>query len=497
MALADYYGRAALAASQVLQGFSEAAFREALMDTRAGVCVGDAAARTPEGRTLAELTVRLIARLFPTMTIDAREPSYAKELTALATSINPQIEFVDQASIGISIGDDDAPFERSIFAGSSGWDALVSDEGAVPVGATGNPFGASAAACLAFGELFKSVFKLPRDTRELLFSTFEREPVATAPEISNGPFALDEPVVIVGLGAIGNGAAWALGRALTSGVVYLVDPEEVELSNLQRYVLCGRDDDGRKKVDVAARAFGETIDVRLDALSWSRFARESGHRWEQVLVALDSAKDRRTVQATLPGWVANAWTQPGDLGLSVHGSFSESGACLACLYLPTEAVPSEDQIIADALGVPELLGEVRTLLHSGAGVSPQLADAVARALGLSGDAIALFVGRRVRDLYVEGVCGGALIPLGATGMPHQELHVPLPHQSALAGVLLAAALAHRTLRGTHEPTKITRIDVLGPLGEYLTQPALKAGTGRCICEDPDFVAAFEEKYSRA
>jgi hypothetical protein len=54
-------------------------------------------------------------------------------------------------------------------------------------------------------------------------------------------------------------------------------------------------------------------------------------------------------------------------------------------------------------------------------------------------------GRPIRELYVEGVCGGGLIPLGVIGLPRQELHVPLAHQSALAGVLLASALAKRAV----------------------------------------------------
>ena len=43
---------------------------------------------------------------------------------------------------------------------------------------------------------------------------------------------------------------------------------------------------------------------------------------------------------------------------------------------------------------------------------------------------------------------------------------------------------------------ITRIDVAGPLADFLTQPTLKAGTGLCVCEDQDYLHAFQEKYSQ-
>lgn len=163
------------------------------------------------------------------------------------------------------------------------------------------------------------------------------------------------------------------------------------------------------------------------------------------------------------------------------------------LYLPAGDVPNEDELVAAALGVPGLVADIRTLLHTGDGVPVHIAHAVAAALGLSPDAVASFVGRPIRDLYVEGVCGGALIPLGA-GLPRQELHVPLAHQSAFAGILLAGALFRHGILGVEEPTTVTRIDVIGALGEYLTQPAMKS-SDRCICADSDFLEVYEAKYA--
>ena len=50
------------------------------------------------------------------------------------------------------------------------------------------------------------------------------------------------------------------------------------------------------------------------------------------------------VRRLCPRRVANAWTQPGDLGVSSH-DFLE-GACVNCLYLPDGEQKNEDQIIA-------------------------------------------------------------------------------------------------------------------------------------------------------
>lgn len=133
-------------------------------------------------------------------------------------------------------------------------------------------------------------------------------------------------------------------------------------------------------------------------------------------------------------------------------------------------------------------------MHTGQGLSRRLLEAVAAGLDRPVNDVLVYEGRRVRDLYVEGVCGGGLISLGSTGSPRQELHVPLAHQSALAGVLLAAALVRRSLSVDAEGTSITRIDILGAVSDHLTQPALKAGNGFCICEDSDYLTAYRAKY---
>lgn len=57
-------------------------------------------------------------------------------------------------------------------------------------------------------------------------------------------------VLVVGAGGLGSPAAYYLAAAGV-GTVGLIDPDQVELSNLQRQILHGTPDIGRKKVDSA------------------------------------------------------------------------------------------------------------------------------------------------------------------------------------------------------------------------------------------------------
>lgn len=494
MALADFYNRNAIAASQVLAGFDEVRFKAILEQVRVGIVLGENAADSVEARHMADLLVRLLARVYPTICVRSinSNDEFCNDLIALARKINPNIELALGATVEVVIGDplDTVVAPLRIYLGSEGWTAFASAEGPQRIGTSSNPFGSAVAACLGAANVFRAVFQGDR-------AVLDRNTIFTiaAPETKEVPAKpsgdLGE-LVLVGCGAIGNATAWALSRVPLSGLVHLVDHECIDLGNLQRYVLADRSDEGGFKADVLSRYFSGTLKAAAHQLRLEEFLQRRGHSWPRMLLGLDSARLRRFAQASLPAWIANAWTQPGDLGVSNHDFLN--GACVNCLYLPEHAIENEDQLIAKALGVPEKLQQVRTLLHNGEGVPMDLLSTISTALNLSIDRLLPFQGRPIRSLYVEGFCGGAVIALGANGMPRQEVHVPLAHQSALAGVLLAAEAVKHCLGETERGTTITRIDVMRPVGSHLVQPAQKDPRGICICQDSDYRERYQLKY---
>lgn len=493
--LADYYARSAIAASQVLAGFNESAIRERLEQHLVGLAIGPDAAGKSEGHLLVEMLVRLLARMYPVMAIrsSGRSSVIADEAASLARRINPNIEFSKIPSVEIVVGASPGKTAKwpRIFVGSDNWMAYFGTSEVGPIGTSSNPLGAGAAACFAAANLFRLVFQAEQSRldKKGSFSTLLGKTEKRLTKVPRG--SLGE-IVLVGAGAIGNAAAWSFSRLDAKGVLHLVDHETIELGNLQRYVLTERQDEHSAKVDVLARHFEAGIEVERHGLKFDAFVSGHGYAWDKMLLALDSARDRRAAQASLPRWIANAWTQPGDLGVSVHDF--RNGACVCCLYLPDHALENEDQIVSSALGIPGQLVQVRTLLHNGAGVSRSLLEVIAASRRVPIDVMLPFEGRPIRSLYVEGFCGGAVIPLGGLGTPRQEIHVPLPHQSALAGILLASACVQRALRPTDAGTTVTRTDLMQPLGSYLTQPAAKDPQNRCICQDDDYRAAYVRKY---
>lgn len=496
MSLPPYYQRAAVAMSQILRGYDDEAIRRKLQDTAIGLSFGPQAAQRSDGQALLDLLVRLLARLYPRLVLRGHNAdAHAACLSDLARSINPGIDVAEgsDVTLWVVVGDDvAAPASPFIAAGCRGWRGMVGTK-PVPVTDAGNPFGAGVAAALAAANVFRHIFIGPEllDRSAVLSSTPDGWELPTASKVDIGTAN-----VLCGLGAVGQAVVWALARSDVRGHVDLVDHETVQLDNMQRYVLTAISDEGELKTTLAARHLDARLRVQEHAVQWSEFVARQGYDWDRVACAVDSAHGRRQVQASLPRWICNAWTQSGDLGISRH--LFGHGACLACLYMPRTATPNEDAIIATALGIsePPLLMRVRELLFRNAGAPDDLLAMIAdRRPEIDRTALMQFSGRPLRELYREGFCGGAVLPIGGAGAPQADVHVPVAHQSALAGVLAAAALVTDALGLRPPRSDVLRVDLLRPLPSGVRFLPIGAESG-CFCQDYDYQQRYRAKWPR-
>ena len=245
MAVAPFFDKAALGASQVLQGFDFKAFQEALERQVVGVAF-DEAACSHEGRATLDLTVNLLARLYPSLTFRASGDGEGirADLQSLAKAINPVIvveEDFSRATVVLTVGETPSKLEvPTFYLGSNGWLAKVSQVGPVGSGESGNPYGALAAACFGTANLFRLVFQewLPHGELDhdilLSLDNYERDSLATNSVLE--PADAGE-TYLVGVGAIGNAAVYALARTWdVAGDLHLIDPETVDTTNPQRYL---------------------------------------------------------------------------------------------------------------------------------------------------------------------------------------------------------------------------------------------------------------------
>lgn len=504
MPLADFFDRAAVAASHILLGYDHAAFCARVESTTVGLAFGPDIAQN-DGQHAADLVIRLYARLYPMIVLHVAPgaEASASALEALATSINPKIEVRRGGgttnTIVLGRG---APAVTDAFAliyvGSNDWDALVTSDAPLGFSSSGSPFGAGAAAAIACAHVFSAAFggTSPLGPGILTFSTLEGVSRATSPQLRPEDVNFAQ-TVLVGLGAIGNAVVWALARSGVRGDIVLVDDQTADLGNLQRYVLAERDDVNARKTDIAMRALNGSLRGIPHPRDYATFVALEGYRWNQVVVAVDSVAGRNSVQASLPRRIVNAWTQLENLGVSEHGSFGGPGACLSCLYLPRGVVPSDHELVAGALRIPERVVPVKDLLYNGAAVPDDMLTLIVERFGLAGADIESFRGEPIRVLYANGICGGALVPLEAVDQAsRRHMYVPVAHQSALAGILLAAAAIRQAAFGDAERTLETQIDLRKRITPFTTNIVPADTTGRCICQDPVYVAAYQTKYGK-
>lgn len=506
MALAPFFPRVSTAVASVT-GIRDDELA-ALLDrrpVRLSLAADTADSRGTHGGAL--FLVDLLARLYPVLEMDVPD-SVLRDLERRALAVNPSIELrapsTTKAS-SVTYGSQ-PPQPTDISVAPSGWSIHVDE---IPDSIREpNAFTGLAAGAIAAAELFRLVFR-----RELgMRGRRGRQPgrldlVDHASAVAGMQLDVELPRLhLAGAGAIGQACLHALATAGCRARIVVVDPEIIELSNIQRYVLSTIQDVGRPKVDVAREATRESgLEIGAVQTPWGADER-SGPAQGAVMVALDTARDRIGVAAGLHHRVYNAWTQPDDVGWSRHESFGVD-PCLACLYWPQGQRPNEDEQIAAALHQHRLrilsylvtrapVGTALPLIGQAADLPPPpeaqewlerplLVDLVEQGL-IDETEAGHWTSKSIGDLYSEGICGGGIVRTTLTG-GHADRIVPLAHQSALAGVMLAlqAVLASPALASLRSSSIEQRFDVLAGLPQVIDRPRQR--TPACICSDPDYI----------
>jgi hypothetical protein len=518
VSLPRFLERVVDATAPLLGGLDRDAVKAKLETSSVTLLAGELTEREP-GHAGFLFAANLVARLYPRICLIG-SPDLVREATAEIVLINPRADVTlstdekSKATLGYEVSVDNG---AAVSVAARGWNVYVDqpiecdlddDQAVVPA--------ALLAAVLGVGELFRIVFADELGHRgrsqpapaafNVVTLGAPRGALPTATDIPTGEFRL------IGAGAIGQAAAHTLALAGARGTLVAIDPEKITLSNLQRYVLTRDTDVGSVKVELLRERLAKSsIDVIPAPTRW-----HAGlvNAQRPTLVALDSADARVGVQASLPGSIYNAWTQPADVGWSRHEDFGEE-PCLACLYWPDRPVPSRHEQIAAAFG-QHPLRILAYLVHRNipiglplpaGGIPPipglevppdaaehwlatPLVDDIAAAAGIQAGALAAWRDRPLADVYQEGICGGALLHLNVGEAPREVL-VPLAHQSALAGVMLATELLIARvpeLRAARRATVEGRFDVLAGPSQVMSRP--RSRTTDCLCADDVFLEAY-------
>jgi hypothetical protein len=527
MSLPRFLNRVVDATAPALGGLDRGAVETKLKTTAVTLVAGDRAA-SAVGRAGFLLASNLLARLYPRITLIGPEelvvaaegeivlinPGAIVTRTTIrpATTTATLVYEVDDDNYHAA-ADDDGPM---VVVAARGWNVYVDTAPDSPV--TPAPAAALLAAVIGVAELFRSVFAddlEERGRRRCQPGAFNLITLGEPSDIPVPDVVELGELRLVGAGAIGQAAAHALAVSGARGTLLTVDNETVALSNLQRYILTRDSDLGAIKVDLLKKRLeGSGLEVVPLRTEWYAGLVDAQL---PTLVALDSPEARIGVQASLPGPLYNAWTQPADVGWSRHETFGEE-ACLACLYWPDHRVPSQHEQVARAFHqhpLRTLAYLIRPLpigLPLPPGATPALPDLpvppdaerwqqtplvddIAAAAGVDVSELAAWRDRPLADVYQDGICGGALLHLNVGEAPREVL-VPLAHQSAFAGIMLAIELIGASvpeLRALRPDAIEGRYDVLAGLPQVMPRP--RTPTGNCLCGDAVWRAIYRRKLA--
>ena len=202
-------------------------------------------------------------------------------------------------------------------------------------------------------------------------------------------------VLIVGLGGLGSPAAYYLAAAGV-GTLGLMDPDRVEVSNLQRQIVYATADVGRGKTAAAAETLAalnpEVVTERIDERLTPANARDMLVRFDVVVDASDNFETKFLVNDVCLE-LGKPFATAGILAVSGQALFVAPGRT-ACLRCALPAVPQDAPTTAQfgVLGpVPGVLGSLEALevIRWIAGLWREPADGAVRLHALDGETMQL------------------------------------------------------------------------------------------------------------
>lgn len=502
MAYPRFFDRIFIAAGQSLS-ITRADLERFLGERSVAVRLGPLCGKLENPRWIAELLVNMLSRFYPVLVLSGDDRTLAA-VSEIARSINPLVELRegDRGDVTVGIGLDQGAGEGIVVPSACGWVARLSATGSASTNGPANPYSAAFAAALAASEVFRRMFidclpeRYRRPSLDYAFSLLDHGATAGA-DLVLSPHDLG-PVLMAGVGAVANPALWALSRhPELQGEMRMVDPQAVDLGNLERYVLATDADAEAKtlKVNLGVRELARSgIKGYAEPVALDAFARSSGDGfpYTTMCVSPDSVDVRRQAQSLLPRLLVNGATGEGNSGASWH-RFDGSRPCLCCIYHPGDKPKSETQKVAEALGLDHTMAAA--LWVGNRPIGENEFEQVAARLGLTGEQNAEWRGRSIRDFYSGFVCGAVRMDLSAA---KKAASVPLAHQSVLAGALMAAELIKRTSPQlealSQQPSVFQCNDVRAPLDTYWISAGISRSVRDCICQDSDYRAIYEEKW---
>jgi len=485
------------------------------------------ASMNPTGQMITGFTINMLIRLYPVVSdiflecqqdapINGHMPNWQgdtllKKIESMYKEIQPKTSLLintkeqqNEISSHITIGTGEEFNKPRIWVGSENWLSNISSLGPQPLSPVINPVGAYAAATLAVSETWKRIL-LPIQNKVLSiritplngvmnFSTFDYS-MSGASDNPQLPEEIDlNRITMIGLGAGGGAAAYTIASLSDAkGKVTLIDPDEVEASNLNRYVYADRHDAELKikKVQCIKKLFKKFGSLKIRELPVPYLSAQANlniEDYRQVVAAVDNRKTRREIQYQTPEVILDAAaTETGDFFIW-RMEFGQT-ECMLCKH--PENHEDFEKIQAEQLSMAFGLTPKIWLRITGNNdmFSEIEVEEIRRSATSSNPEVKLpELGQRFQEWFQKNC--------GRLELPEIEGGIPIPFAPVMAGILQAGEVIKRNLfpdsvlNGYYWNTLTARFNPH-------IKPRIKPPSKECcFCQDKVFIEQYNRRWRR-
>jgi len=482
-----------------LSAVVDSALKVRLESSRIGIWSDTNQEAKASGLILAEALGELLGRLW--RNLDAYGPYsdiVLKTASAAAASgmqpLSVSKQWAPPYDFVIAIGSD-APDNAGLFlrVGAIGWKAMLGTKAVV--GDDMNPVGPAAAAAITAIEVFKKIFadalgdKAKQVPTDFEWSAWDYGKGGAAPATAPLHFA---SLHIFGVGAVTHGFLWLLERwpATVTGTIDLVDQDNYDVSNGQRYVGMREGNAECPKTRQAAERLRERhkgIEINDHAVDMNTYfeSKLPSCNIPLAIIGVDSPEHRRQLALKLPKRVINMWTEGDWLGAARFG-FEAGWPCLFCAY-PENAAASLDETGQLSQETGLLPARVRELLFSGGGLNQADVSALAQKYGSQN--VQGMLNKPLRNVR------GALCATGKITLPGgaKDESVPFAFSSMFAGIAGFIELLHEIYKYQANPGHWQLRVYAYPVEGNWTSRGAKPDC--YVCSDDLVHKIFLEKYT--
>lgn len=410
--------------------------------------------------------------------------------------------FESEPTLSIIIGNKLEKVQNPLYLSSNGWSIYFSRKKPCPWKTfVRNPLSAIYIASLCVGEVFKLLVKdyTPVEIKDDFIYDFITHGKANQP-ITNPllPLHFDLNLNLIGCGAIGQAIAFALDQFELSGKITLIDPDIIDESNKQRYLLAFNENIGMSKTEFLSRYLINNKNSLLNTLEFmhpyevSITIYDSLFSMEDTFVSVDNKRTRVNIQASLPKNIWNIWTDTAQgilrYGIGKH-EFLNEYQCLACAYYPEGEIPNQMELNAAVLGISQ--EEIREKLQRNDLITEIDLEYLMRNYTIPSDQlnrVKMLVGQPFSNIF-HGECG-----IYNFRLLEKHESTPATHVSVMAGVysVVQFILNKIGIENGHLVESVAEFNAF----VYPNEDCLikKKRHPNCICNDPIYQEVFKNKW---